>query len=76
MVMAWAARRVASATLLRAWAIVYLGNAAGAIATALLVFLSGQWRFADGAVGANALRVANAKVNLDFAEAFFLGGAV
>lgn len=73
MVMAWAGGRVSLARLLRAWAIVYLGNFAGAVGTALLVALSGQWRFADYAVGANALKIANAKVNLDLQEAFFLG---
>jgi formate/nitrite transporter len=73
MVMAWAGGRVSLARLLRAWAIVYFGNFAGAVGTALLVALSGQWRFADYAVGANALKIANAKVNLDLQEAFFLG---
>jgi len=73
MVMAWAGRRIGTTQLLRAWGIVYLGNFAGAVATAALVALSGQWRFADHAVGANAVRIANAKVNLDLAEAFFLG---
>ncbi len=73
MVMAWAGKRIGTAQLLRAWAIVYAGNLAGAAATAVLVALSGQWRFADYAVGANAVRIADAKVNLDLAEAFFLG---
>ncbi len=73
MVMAWAGRRIGTTRLLRAWAIVYAGNFAGAVATAVLVALSGQWRFDGAAVGANAVRIANAKVNLDFEEAFFLG---
>jgi len=73
MVMAWAGRRISAALVLRAWGIVYLGNLLGALATVLLVILSGQWRFEGYAVGANALRIANAKVNLDFTEAFFLG---
>ena len=73
MVMAWAARRVSTVALLRAWALVYAGNFIGAVATAAIVALSGQWRFAGHDVGANAVRIANAKVNLDFAEAFFLG---
>jgi formate/nitrite transporter len=73
MVMAWAGRRINTGQLLGAWAIVYVGNFAGALATAVLVTLSGQWRFADYAVGANAVRIANAKVNLDIHEAFFLG---
>jgi formate transporter len=73
MVMAWAGRRLGTLHLLRAWAIVYAGNFAGAFATAVLVALSGQWRFADHAVGANAVSIANAKVNLGIEEAFFLG---
>lgn len=73
MVMAWAGRRITTLQLLRAWAIVYAGNFAGAVATAALVALSGQWRFNDYAVGRNALRIADAKVDLDFVEAFFLG---
>jgi formate/nitrite transporter len=72
-VMAWAGRRMGTSLLLRAWGIVYLGNLAGALATALLVYLSGQWRFDGYGVGVNALRIANMKVNLDFEEAFFLG---
>jgi formate/nitrite transporter len=53
--------------------VVYAGNLLGAVATAALVALSGQWRFSDHAVGANAVRIADAKVNLDVEEAFFLG---
>jgi len=73
MVMAWAGNRVSTAQLLRVWVVVYAGNFVGSVATAILVALSGQWRFADYDVGANALRIANAKVNLGFEEAFFLG---
>jgi formate/nitrite transporter len=73
MVMAWAAQRVSTTSLVRAWTVVYAGNLLGAVATAALVALSGQWRFSDHAVGANAVRIADAKVNLDVAEAFFLG---
>lgn len=73
MVMAWAGRRVSTTRLLGAWGIVYAGNLVGALATAALVVLSGQWRFDGNAVGANAVRIANAKVSLDFEEAFFLG---
>ena len=39
----------------------------------LLVYLSGHWRFNGHEVGANALRVANHKVNLGFEEAIALG---
>jgi formate/nitrite transporter len=72
MVMAWAAKRTSTMQLLRAWGIVYLGNFLGATGTVILVLLSGQWRFDEYAVGANAVRIANAKVGLDVAEALFL----
>ena len=43
MVMAWAARKVSLREMLRAWVIVYAGNFVGAVGTALLVYLSGQY---------------------------------
>lgn len=73
MVMAWASRRVRTVQLLRAWAIVYLGNFAGAVATAALVFASGQYELGGGAVGRAALTIASAKTGLGFGEAIALG---
>jgi len=72
-VMAWASRRISTFMLLRNWLIVYLGNLVGAVGTALLLFLSGQYKFGAGAVGAVALGTANAKVSLSFVEALVLG---
>ncbi len=72
-VMAWASRRITTALLLRNWAIVYAGNLIGSLATVAIVVVSGQWRFDGYEVGASALRIANAKVNLDFEQAFALG---
>lgn len=72
-VMAWASRKVTTARLLHNWVIVYLGNFVGALGTALLVFLSGQYNFGNGAVGETALKIAVAKVNLGFVEAVALG---
>jgi formate transporter FocA len=72
-VMAWANRKVSLRLLLRNWAIVYAGNFIGALITAVLAFYSGQFTFGAGSVGANALSIANAKVNLDFIQAFVLG---
>jgi formate/nitrite transporter len=71
-VMAWASRRVSTAALLRNWAIVYAGNLAGALGTAVLVFLGRQYTFGGGAVGATALRIAQAKVGLEFTQAIAL----
>lgn len=73
MVMALASRRIAPAEMLRAWAIVYVGNLAGAVGTALLVFLAGQYLYNGGNVGAVALAIARAKAELPFGQALFLG---
>lgn len=72
-VMAWASGRVSTLRLARNWGIVYFGNLIGALGTAALVYVSGQWRFSGFEVGANALRIANSKVNLGFEEAVALG---
>jgi formate transporter len=72
-IMAWAERRVGTWRLLYNWLIVYAGNLAGAIATAALVFLAGQYTMAGGAVGATALNIALSKVSLNFLQAFMLG---
>lgn len=73
MVMAWAAGRVRLVEMLRAWTIIYVGNFIGAIATALLVFLSGQPLNANGAIASVALKLAADKTSLSFDHAFFLG---
>lgn len=72
-VMAWASRKVSTAALLRNWLVVYMGNLAGSLATAALVFLAGQHTFAGGLIGRTMLSIANAKVNLDFVPAVALG---
>ena len=72
MIVACAGRRISVAALLRAWLVVYLGNIAGAIGTAALVFLAGQYGFAGGAVGKTALAIAAAKAALPTVDLFFL----
>ncbi len=73
MVMALASRRIALSEMLRAWAIVYVGNLLGAVGTALLVFLAGQYLYNGGNVGAVALSIARAKAELPPIQALFLG---
>jgi formate/nitrite transporter len=73
MVMAWANRRLTTARLLRAWALVWIGNLVGAVGTAGLVFLAGHHRFGGGLVGLNALQTAAAKSALPFGQALLLG---
>lgn len=72
-VMAWAGGKVTTLRLLRNWSLVYAGNFLGALGTVLLVYVSGAWQLNGDAVGANALRIANAKVSLEFGEALALG---
>lgn len=72
MVLACASRRITLAALLRTWALVYLGNIGGALATAALVFLAAQHEFAGGAVGRTALTIASAKASLPTVQLFFL----
>ncbi len=73
MVMAWAGGKIRLAEMLRAWAIVYVGNFVGAVATALLVALAGQYLLGGGSVGAAALAIAETKAGESFAHALFLG---
>jgi formate transporter len=64
MIVACASRRITLGALLRAWSLVYIGNIAGAVGTAALVFFAGQHGFGGGAVGKTALAVASAKAAL------------
>lgn len=72
MVVAWASGRIDLGALLRAWGLVYLGNIVGAVATAVLVFLSGQHGFGDGLVGETALKIAASKAALPTVQLFYL----
>jgi formate/nitrite transporter len=72
MIMACASRRITVASLLRAWTLVYVGNIAGALGTAALVFLAGQHAFGGGAVGKTALAIASTKAALPTIQLFFL----
>ena len=73
MTMGWASGRLKTARMLRVLATVWAGNLVGGVGTALLVFLSGQYLFGHGQVGAMALYMASAKSSLPAGQAFFLG---
>lgn len=73
MVMALAARKLTLRAMLRVWIIVYLGNFLGAVGTALLVFLSGQYLAGDGRVAAVALEIGEHKASLSPDRALVLG---
>jgi formate transporter len=72
-VIAWAAGDIRLAEMLRAWSIAYAGNFIGAVGTAVLVLLAGQYLSDHGSVGEIALKLAVAKVGLPWDRAFFLG---
>jgi formate transporter len=72
-VMAWASRRVSTQRLLGNWTVVWIGNFVGATATAVIVYVSGQYTFGGGAVGETALSIAATKTSLGFVEAVALG---
>ena len=72
-IMAFASSKVSRVAVLRNWGIVYLGNFVGSIVTAGIVFLARQYTSSEGAVGANALTIANSKCGLDFIEALARG---
>ena len=62
-----------SARMLGRWGLVYAANFLGAVLLAFIMYYSGLWKMASGAVGAKAIDIAKAKVGLPFGEAFFRG---
>ena len=72
-VMAWASGRVSTLALLRNWVIVFVGNFAGAVATALAVGLAGTARAGNGAFGEAAFAIVQAKLALHPVQAVVLG---
>lgn len=73
LVMGWADRKIATMALLRNWGVAYVGNLAGTVAMAVLAYWSGYMDLGSGAVGATAVKIAAAKVELDFTTAFVRG---
>ena len=72
-VMAWASGKVTTLDLCRNWIIVFAGNFVGAVATAIIMFLTTQYKFGGGSIGLAALNMANAKVGHEFVAALALG---
>ena len=73
MIMSIASGRMRLRTLMRAWSLVFVGNTIGAVAIAVLVFLAGHHDLDNGEAGRVAMRIAAAKAELPFMQAFFLG---
>ncbi len=73
MVASRASGKIGLSQLFRNWGIVYFTNLIGALLLVLVVFYSRFWALDAYKVGANALLIANAKVNLTFWTAFARG---
>ncbi|MBA1146909.1 formate/nitrite transporter family protein [Ectothiorhodospiraceae bacterium WFHF3C12] len=72
MVMAWAHGRLSTLGLLRAWGIVFAGNFIGAVATAAMLVLAGQYTDLSGGVGSSVLETARELQQLGPVQALFL----
>jgi len=72
-VMAWASGKVSTRTMLRNWAIVYLGNFVGALGLIVLVFYSHHLDMNDGRVGLSVLNTAAGKIRPDTFTLFVKG---
>jgi formate transporter FocA len=72
-IMAWASRKITHRQLLRNWAIVYIGNFVGSVLAAVSMFAAEQYLLGKGAVGLNALMIADQKCALDFVPALTRG---
>jgi len=72
-VMAWVGGKLTLGQVMRNWLIVYAGNLVGSLATVVFMYFTRQWMFSDYHVGATALNIANAKVNLSFSAALSRG---
>jgi formate transporter len=73
MIMAWASKNIKGASLVRNWMLVYIGNMAGALLMAFLVFVSGHYMMGNGATGRHILEIASSKCELSFSQALALG---
>ena len=73
LVMACVDKKITLKQLLLNWTVVFFGNLCGSLGVVLLIYLSGHWLMGNGAVGAQAVMIANSKVNLGFMQAFFSG---
>lgn len=72
-IMAYVDKKIPLSKVLRNWGIVYLGNLIGSLTMVVWIYLSQQWAGNSYLIGAKAVMIANAKVNLPFMVAFSRG---
>lgn len=73
LVMAWADKKISFYEVLRNWAVVCVANFVGAAGLAILVYMSRHHEMNGGLIGETYTRIASAKCNLSFQQAFFSG---
>ena len=73
MLLPLAQRRISLFAMLRNWLIVYVGNFAGAVGIAFLIYHSGQLNSSNNLLGGMTICIAATKCRLTFLEAFLLG---
>ena len=73
LIMGVLSREVSLKKMIRNWLWVYFANFLGSLLLVWLIFETGLWKTSNFAVGAEALMIANTKVNFSFGEAFFRG---
>ena len=73
MAMSWMAKKESLLSIVRVLLIVYGGNFIGASLIAFGAFLSGQFEYSSGLLGAYSIKVALGKVNLSFSNALISG---
>jgi formate transporter len=73
MVMAWLDKKATFSRVIRNWVLVYLGNFAGSLLMAGLIFWARQYEMGRGAVGLNILTTAETKTSYGFGQALALG---
>lgn len=72
-VMAWASGNVSTGTILRNWAIVWVGNLLGSLGLVVLVYFSHHLDMNDGRIGLSVLNTAAGKIRPDMMTLFVKG---
>lgn len=73
MIMGAMDKRYSFLSYLKVLVLVFIFNLIGSVIFAFLVYLSGQFNFTDGLLGAFTIKIALAKVNIPFGTAFVSG---
>jgi formate/nitrite transporter len=73
MIIACVEKHITILSMLRSWAVVYLGNLAGSLLIVFLILNSGQFDFSEGMLGAFTIKTAVYKTGLSFGKALCMG---